>query len=424
MTTLAIIADVHGNAPALDAVVEAIGDQADAWLCAGDIAGHLPMVDEVITRLRQIGAHCVMGNHDYALTHNLPITNSLAASWAIKKQQLHVSAESKQFLASLPEKLELQFESKSILMVHGGPNHYLNQRIESVTPELLDAFNSDILIVGNRHRPLIYVGDRKAVLNPGSVGLPTDGEKRARAILLNLPSAHVRLIEISYDPARLFRRMHKLGYDERYFNCLTTGRWVGFSNKERRIPIIIAGAGLYGEMIAELIEGSGDKRVLGFVDDSEGLENRTVSNYPVLGHIDELSQLSLDTGVTDVAIAIGDNSARERTALRVKAQGMRLATLVHSQATVSPTASLASGVIVDANCFIGPHCVLEEGVSVWPSVSIGHDSILKRYSSVKPGAVIGGKSTIEERVKVPLGTCWKSGSLLTADITGVAKVGG
>jgi hypothetical protein len=66
-----------------------------------------------------------MGNHDYALTHNLPIANSLAASWAIQKQRVYVSAQSKHFLASLSEKLELKFEGKSILLVHGGPNDYL-----------------------------------------------------------------------------------------------------------------------------------------------------------------------------------------------------------------------------------------------------------------------------------------------------------
>ncbi len=423
MTTLAIIADIHGNAPALDAVIDAVADQADAWLCAGDIAGHLPMVDEVIARLRQLGAHCVMGNHDYALTHNLPIAGSLAASWAIQKQRVYVKADSKHFLATLPEKLELEYEGTSILLVHGGPNNYLNQRIESVDRGLLDAFPSNILVVGHRHRPLIYVDESKAVLNPGSVGLPSDGEKRARVILLTLPSAHVRLLEIPYDPAPLFRRMYQLGYDERYFNCLKTGQWVGFSNKEKRVPIIIAGAALYGEMVAELVDRTADKRVVGFVDDTDGLQNRTIFGYPVLGRINELSGLAAETGVTDVAVAIGDNLAREQVAERIKAQGMRLATLVHAQATVSPSAKLHPGVIIDAHCFLGPHCILEEGVSVWPSASIGHDTILKRYSSVKPGAILGGCSTVEERVKIPLGTRWPSYSTLTAGSADAAETG-
>lgn len=421
MTTLAIIADIHGNIPALDAVIDAVSDQADSWLCAGDIAGHLPMVDEVIARLRQLGAHCVMGNHDYALTHNLPIAGSLAASWAIQKQRVYVNAESKHFLATLPQKLELEFDGKSVLLVHGGPKDYLNQRIESVDRGLLDSFQSNFLIVGHLHRPVIYMDQSKAVLNPGSVGLPSDGEKRARVILLTLPAGHVRLLEVSYDPAPLFRRMYQLGYDERYFNCLKTGQWVGFSSKEKRVPIIIAGAALYGEMIAELIDRTPDKRVVGFVDDEDGLQNRSTFGYPVLGRIGELSHLGAEIGVTDVAVAIGDNLAREQVAERVKALGMRLATLVHSQATVSPTAKLGPGVIIDAHSFIGPHCMLDEGVSIWPSASISHDTILKRYSSVKPGAILGGCSTVEERVKIPLGSCWPAYSTLTANNTNAAK---
>src|SRR3984893_8687684 len=263
----------------------------------------------------------------------------------------------------------------------------------------------------------------KAVLNPGSVGLPSDGEKRARVILLTLPSGHVRLLEISYDPAPLFRHMYKLGYDERYFDCLKMGRWVGFSNKEKRVPIIIAGAALYGEMIAELIDRTKDIRVVGFVDDADGLQNRSAFGYPVLGRIGELSHLGVETGVTDVAVAIGDNLARAQVAERVKAQGMRLATLVHRQATVSPSAKLGPGVIIDAHCFIGPHCILEEGVSVWPSASISHDTILKRYSSVKPGAIIGGCSNVEEKAKIPLGSCWPAYSTLTAGIADAAETG-
>ena len=416
MTTLAILSDIHGNAPALDAIIERVGQEADAWLCAGDIVGHLPMVNEVIERLRQIDAHCVIGNHDYSLLHNVPITNSLAGTWAIQLQRGVISQENRNYLASLQEKLELDFEGFRITLLHGAPNDTLYGKIHTVDRSLLDLLQTDILIVGNRHRPLVHVDKEKAVLNPGAVGMPVDGERRARVMLLDLPERNVRIMEVPYNMNPLFRRMYQLGYDERYFNCLKQGRWIGFNVAEKRVPVLIAGASLYGEIVAELIEQTTDKRVAGFVDDTPSKRNKMVCGYPVLGRIDSLRAITSETGVTEVAVAIGDNRSREKVAARVKAQGMRLVILVHPQSTVSASAKLAPGVIIDAQCYIGPGCVLEEGVSIWPSAHISHDSLIGRYVSIKPGVVIGGCSKVEGQMKIPLSSHWPSYTHLTEEM--------
>jgi hypothetical protein len=304
-------------------------------------------------------------------------------------------------------------------MMHGGPANTLSQRIDTVDDELLASFEQDILIVGHQHRPLIHIKDRKAVLNAGSVGLPIDGEKRARVMLIDLPSLHVRVREIPYDPAPLYRRMHQVGYDERYFNCLEAGRWVGFSNPKKRLPVLIIGAAIYGEILAELVEKTPDKYVVGFVDDTPSLQNRMVAGFPVLGKVSELDQIARETGVTEIAVAIGDNPAREKVSAIVKSQGLRLATLVHPQASVSSSAKLSPGVVVDALAYIGPHCVLEEGVCIWPSVSVSHDTLIKRYAALKPSAVVGGCSTIDAHLKIPLGSHWPSYSKLTAEMVAV-----
>ena len=416
MTTLAIIADVHGNLPALDAIIESVGGEADAWLCAGDIAGHLPMVDEVIIRLRDLKALCVLGDHDDALLHNSSKVDSLAASWVLRQQQEYVNEESKAFLAALPERLELEFDGVSILMLHGGTADPLRQRIETVDEDLLGSFEQHVLVVGHRHRPLVHVSNKKAVLCPGAVGLPVDGEKRARVMLVDLPSLHVRVREIPYEPAPLFKRMHQLDYDERYFNCLKEGWWVGFSNPQKRVPVVIVGAGIYGQIISEIIEATIDKYVAGFVDDTPNLQERMVFGHPVLGKVADLDRVAREIGVTEIVVAIGDNVSREKIANRVKSLGLRLATIVHPQASVSSGAKLSPGVVVDAPSSIGPNCVLEEGVTVWPSVSVGHDTVIGKYASIKPGVVIGGGSTIEAGIKVPLGSRWASYSQVTADL--------
>lgn len=415
MTTLALIADIHGNLPALDAVIESAGDQPDAWLCAGDIAGHLPMVDEVIARLQDLGAQCVLGDHDNAIVHNLTKVDSLAASWVLREQQELISKKGRNYLASLPDRLILEFDGFSILMLHGGPTDPLQQRVELVTPDLLGSFDQDILVVGHRHRPLVYVTPKKAVLNPGSVGLQVDGQKLARFMLVELPSLHVKLMEVPYNPNPLFRKMRTRGYDERYFNSLNEGRWVGFSNPYKRVPVIIVGAGIYGQIIAELISDTPDKFVVGFVDDTPDLQDQIVAGLPVLGKLSHLDNIAREAEVTEVAVAIGDNIAREKVGRLVKSLGLRLAILVHPRASVSISAKLSPGVVVDALAYIGPNCVLEEGVSVWPSVSVSHDTHIQKYVSLKPNVVVGGCSVIEEGLKVPLGTHWDSYCKLTSE---------
>jgi UDP-3-O-[3-hydroxymyristoyl] glucosamine N-acyltransferase len=141
-----------------------------------------------------------------------------------------------------------------------------------------------------------------------------------------------------------------------------------------------------------------------------------VAGNPVLGKVSELDQIARETGVTEVAVAIGDNAAREKVSNIVKSNGLRLATLVHPQASVSASAKLSPGVVVDALAYIGPHCVLEEGVCIWPSVSVSHDTRIKRYAALKPSAVVGGVSIIEAGLKIPLGSHWPSYSTITEEM--------
>ncbi len=416
MTTLAIVADIHGNAPALEAVVEVVGGEVDVWLCVGDLVGHLPMVNEVIERLQALDAHCVLGNHDAALLSGAAIPHSSAATRALQIQRRILSADNRAYLQNLPQRLALTFDGVPVQMVHGSLRDPLGEKVLSVDAALRQAAAGSVLLLGHTHRPLIDVGADYAVINPGAVGLPVDGEKRARVVLLTLPERRVRLLEVPYDPAPVLTQLGRLGYDERYANCLRAGRWVGFTSSGMQAPVIIAGAGIYGEIVADLITQREDMRVLGFVDDTPSLAGKSVAGWPVMGTIDTLGAVAAEAGVTDVAVAIGGNSGRRLVADRVKMQGVRLATLVHPQAYVAPSARLSPGVVVDTLSYVGPHCVLGEGVSVWPTVSISHHTVIEAYAALKPGVVIGGQSTVQAGLKVPLGSTWPSYCTITPQL--------
>jgi sugar O-acyltransferase (sialic acid O-acetyltransferase NeuD family)/putative phosphoesterase len=403
MTRIAIIADVHGNLPALEAVIAAAGN-VDGWICAGDVAGHLPFVDETVTRLRALGTQCVKGNHDAALVEGFGIPDSSAATRALQLQRTYVTSATCDWLASLPERLDLAYEGCTITVLHGGPTSPLYQKVMQVTDDIRAFAQGRVLVLGHTHHVLSEIDDNHMVLNPGPVGLPADGVACARAMVLELPERKLHNIAVAYDAASVLSRMQELGYDERYANCLASGRWTGFTGIPPKLPIIIAGASIYGEMIAELAEAHPGTELIGFVDDALHLAGRSVAGYPVLGRLADLAAIARERGVTDVAVAVGDNDPRRRVADLVKRQGVRLARLVHPQATVSALARLAQGVIVDAQAYVGPYCELGEGVSIWPGAIISHHTRIGDYAAIKPGAVIGGHTTVVPGVKIELGS--------------------
>src|SRR4051795_6579846 len=70
---LGLIADVHGNLPALEAALAVLErERLDGYLCAGDLVGYGPHPNQVVERVRALGAPCVAGNHDLMALDRLP----------------------------------------------------------------------------------------------------------------------------------------------------------------------------------------------------------------------------------------------------------------------------------------------------------------------------------------------------------------
>lgn len=406
MARLGLIADIHGNLPALRAVIEAAGP-VDRWLCAGDIAGHLPMLDEVVTVLRDIGADCVLGNHDRALLDGTALGNSSAGTRALQLQRHAIGPEAWAWLASLPETLTTEVGGLPVTMMHGGPADTLTERMRAVTPEARTLATGGLLVLGHTHAPLDEIAKSHAIVNPGAVGLPSMGDTRAQAAVFDTDSRTLTPVRVSYDTAELFARMRALDYDERYFNCLEAGRWVGFRGTPPPVRVIVLGASVYGEIAAGIVGARPDMELAGFVDDRAGI---APDGSAVLGRVADLADIAREAGVTDVAVAIGTDDTRRRLSETVRRAGVRPARLIHPTAVVDRTARLGAGCIVDALAYVGPHCTLGAGVSVWPGAVLAHHVTVGDFASVKHRAAIGGNSTVAEGVKVAFGSVWPSGS--------------
>ena len=219
---IGVLADVHGNLPALEAILADAGP-VDGWLVAGDLVGHLPFPDEVVDVIAGLDAPCVLGNHDHALLEGLDIPGSRSGTIAIREQRSRVRPATRAFLAALPLTCELQLGATEILLVHGSPRDPLEERLEGLDDDLRVQLRGRLLVTGHSHRQVREPG----YLNPGTVGLPSDGDPRSAYALLDAGNGDVELRRVAYDPGPCIERLEELGYDDAYANCLRLGRWVG-----------------------------------------------------------------------------------------------------------------------------------------------------------------------------------------------------
>jgi len=226
MTTVALIADVHANALALEAVLRACGDRdVGAIWCAGDLVGYNAMPRETIALVRRKGIATVHGNHDLMVGGRLPARDlGPRAQRTVEWTRQELDPGDVAWLNQLPALLRF---GDHVICVHATLGD-ANARIETddewrAQAEQLRAANpaTRLCICGHTHKSgATYVapdgrvrrdsgrrvsldGEGIWFVNPGSVGEPRDGDPRAAYAILDWPPRHVAFRRARYDRARL-----------------------------------------------------------------------------------------------------------------------------------------------------------------------------------------------------------------------------
>lgn len=212
---IAVISDIHGNAVALRAVMRKIKTLGhDKVYCLGDFVGYYPEINEAIDLVRTKKILAVSGNHDFALAND-SLLGSPDADWSLSWAKKVITAENLRYLSSLPKKLEIHVGSTRILLVHGSPWNPLKERIYPDAP--LGKFRKlpyEIVAMGHTHWPFITATNGKLIINPGSVGQSRDGDKRASFLSIKTAKdkVNVKIERVDYNPARLIKKLDKLGF--------------------------------------------------------------------------------------------------------------------------------------------------------------------------------------------------------------------
>jgi putative phosphoesterase len=220
---LAVLSDVHGNLPALEAVLaDTVTAGIDGILVAGDYIGG-PQPCEVIQRLHDLGAIMISGNSDTNLirlrTGRAPQAWYQSLQFALLRWgDRHLDQSSFDLLQSLPEQRVVALEGTApIRMVHGSVRDQYESIFPDRDPEILDIALAQapeaVLICGHTHIPWIEKTSGRLAINPGAVCGPLNGEIGAQYAILSWEDggwqAEPRLIE--YDLALIRRAFRDSG---------------------------------------------------------------------------------------------------------------------------------------------------------------------------------------------------------------------
>jgi putative phosphoesterase len=218
---VAALYDIHGNLPALEAVLQQIREaEVDRIVVGGDVLPG-PMPVETLARLLDvpIPIQFIQGNGEVAVLAAL----AGRAAYALPKQvqeiirwtAQQVSAEHARVLASWPKTLRLEILSLGeVLFCHATPRNE-NENFTRSTPEevllpLFEGLHVSVVVCGHTHMQFDRIVGKTRVVNAGSVGMPF-GEPGADWLLLG---PDVELRHTTYDFAHAAERIRGTKYPQ------------------------------------------------------------------------------------------------------------------------------------------------------------------------------------------------------------------
>jgi predicted phosphodiesterase len=249
---IALVSDIHGNLPALEAVLADMARaRVDTVLNLGDLLAGPLWPAETCDRLMALGWPTIAGNHERQMLD--PVLACRAASDRFAAERLE--PRHRTWLAALPATHRF---SDDVLMVHGTPTDDLRPLLETVDPavpgsairpatlaevqarlgDALAGVPGALVGCGHTHLPrTVQLDDGRLVVNPGSVGLPAfdDDHPRPYRVENGTPHARYAVVErqgtawavelraVPYDHAAAARRAAGNGRAD-WADALSTGR--------------------------------------------------------------------------------------------------------------------------------------------------------------------------------------------------------
>ncbi|MEO5510974.1 MAG: metallophosphoesterase family protein [Longimicrobiales bacterium] len=242
----ALLSDIHGNLPALEAVLDAIeGQGISAIYHIGDLVGYAPWPNEVVTLLAEWDVSGVAGNYDSTVATDYAHCGCKYED-AVQAEQAHVSYEwtrahcseaTKAFLGALPFRLDVRplgghINGPRIILIHGNAIlntvYWTEDRPDSFAMQQaqhLGAKAGDVIAFGHTHKPWYKEIEGIHFVNTGSVGRPKDGDWRAGYVVLDFSNSPVTVAfeRVDYDVQSAMDAIHTSELPNAFAEYLRTG---------------------------------------------------------------------------------------------------------------------------------------------------------------------------------------------------------
>lgn len=268
---IALLSDIHGNLPALEAVLSDLAARVgtptgvDARYHLGDLVGYAPWPDEVVARLRAEGIPGVAGNYDSTVATGYKHCgcryedprqeelSHLSYAWTLE----HTAPETKAWLGQLPFRLDVRplgghQAGPTLFLVHGAPTlntlYWTEDRSDDFCRKMAEragARSGDVMAFGHTHKPWHRMVEGVLFVNTGSVGRPKDGDPRAGYVILEWGGGHdaagarsvgvadgsgrvtVELVRVEYDVERAMAAIRRSTLPDDFADYLATGGGAG-----------------------------------------------------------------------------------------------------------------------------------------------------------------------------------------------------
>jgi putative phosphoesterase len=200
---IAFISDIHGNAIALEAVLEDLHKKkVDQIYVLGDLCYRGPEPKRALELIRSLQAEVIKGNADEWVVRGvqkgevpdqaLDIMNQ-EREWTVSQ----LDPSDIEYLKQLPTEKHIQVNGFSIHAFHATPDSLFDIVLphaedEVIQTKFMSSSESDMYVYAHIHKPYIRYINGKVVINIGSVGLPFDGVPKASYAIVEIEEGNVR----------------------------------------------------------------------------------------------------------------------------------------------------------------------------------------------------------------------------------------
>lgn len=211
-----LVSDIHANWAALSAIDE----PHDVCFCLGDLVDYGPDPSLCVRWAMNHAQYAVRGNHDHGVAQRIETNGEAGYRYLTKATRPTMwealDNDERQWLERLPVTLRVTLGGVRFLLLHATPRDPLEEyllRDEAAWARQLDRVDADVVCVGHSHMQFQLPIGEKLVVNPGSVGLPRDGDPRAAYAVIE--DGRVELKRLEYPVERTVDRVAQTPWPQR-----------------------------------------------------------------------------------------------------------------------------------------------------------------------------------------------------------------